>query len=325
MPANLTPQYLEADKRFKEATDTAEKIEILKEMMALIPKHKGTEKLRGDLKKKMAKLLDKAKQKDKVARKGALYVFDREGAGQVALIGAANSGKSSIVAATTRASPEVAEYPFTTWTPLAGMMNFEDIQFQLIDTPPLSEEYNEPWLFDIIRRADIVMLVVDISDKPLSDIENCREILKQHKILLTGHRPKAEPGFMIKRTIVIGNKIDLPDGQENAEILKELYTDSVPMLFICALERKSLEYLKVEIFKFLEIVRVYSKPPGKKPELDRPYVAPKGSTVLDIAAMVHKEIANKMTFARIWGRDKEGLRIPRDYVVQDKEILEFHV
>jgi ribosome-interacting GTPase 1 len=325
MPANLTPQYLEADKRFRESTDPAEKLEILKEMMAIIPKHKGTEKLRGDLKKKMAKLQDKAQQKEKVSRKGALYVFNKEGAGQVALIGAANAGKSSIVASTTRATPEVAEYPFTTWTPLAGMMLFEDIQFQLIDTPPLSEEHNEPWLFDIIRRADIVMLVVDIGDKPLVDIETCREILKENNILLTGRKRKVERGFTVKKTIVVGNKLDLPDSQENAEILKELYGDTVPMLFISALEKKSLEFLKVEIFKFLEIVRIYSKAPGKKPELDRPYVGPKGCTVLDIAAMVHKEIAEKMTFARIWGEDKDGLRIPRDYVVQDKEILEFHI
>jgi ribosome-interacting GTPase 1 len=325
MPANLPPQYKEVEKRYREAKDPAEQLEHLNEMLAIIPKHKGTEKLQGELKKRKAKLQNRLKQKEKVTRRGALYQFDKEGAGQIVLVGSPNSGKSTIVAATTRATPEIADFPYSTWSPTAGMMLFEDVQFQLIDTPPLSTEHNEPWLFDIVRRADIVMLVVDINDKPLVDIETCREILEQHKILLTGRRKKEKRGFLVKKTIVVGNKMDLPDGPENAEILTELYGDSVPMLFVSALDKKSLEHLKVEIFKFLDIVRIYTKIPGKKPDYEKPYVAPAGSTVHDIAAMVHKEIGDNLTYARIWGEDKEGIRIPRDYVVQDREILEFHV
>ena len=325
MRANLPPQYLEVEKRYREAREPSAKLEAWKDMLAIIPKHNGTEKLQGDSKKRIAKIQNRIKQKEKVARKGALYQFEKEGAGQVVLIGAPNSGKSSIVASTTRAIPEVAQFPYTTWSPTAGMMLFEDIQFQLIDTPPLSEEHNEPWLFDIIRRADVAMLVVDIGDKPLVNIETCRDILEKHKILLTGRKKKEKKGFIVKKTIVVGNKIDLPDGPENADILRELYGDTVPMLFISALDKKSLELLKIEVFKFLGIVRIYTKIPGKKPDLNRPYVAPIGSTVHDIATMVHKEIADSMTFARIWGEDKEGIRIPRDYVVQDREILEFHV
>jgi ribosome-interacting GTPase 1 len=324
MPANLTPQYLEAEKRYREAKDPSDKLDALKEMLTVIPKHKGTEKLQGDIKKRIAKIQNRVKQKEKVARRGALYQFDKEGAGQVVLIGAPNSGKSTIVSSTTRATTEVAEYPYSTWSPTAGMMLFEDIQFQLIDTPPLSEEHNEPWLFDIIRRADIAMLVVDIGDKPLVDIETCREILEQNKILLTGRKKKDKKGFIVKKTIIAGNKFDLPDSPENADILRELYGDTVPMLFISAIDKKSLEFLKIEIFKFLDIVRIYTKIPGKKPDFDRPYVAPIGSTVHDIAAMVHKEIASSMVFARIWGEDKEGIRIPKDYQVRDREILEFH-
>jgi len=324
MPANLPPQYLEVEQRYRSASDPEEKLTLLKEMLAMIPKHKGTDKLQGDIKKRMAKLQDKVKQKDKVSRKSAIYQIDKEGAGQIVLIGSPNSGKSTIVASTTGATPEVAPYPYTTWSPTTGMMLFEDVQFQLIDTPPLSEEHNEFWLFDIIRRAEIVMLVIDMGDKPLVDIETCREILKAHKILLTGRKPKEERGFMVKKTMVIGNKIDLPDGPDNAEILEELYGDTVPMLFVSAIENTSLELLKIETFKFFNIVRIYSKSPGKKADYDKPYVAPVGSTVHDIARMVHKEIAESLSFARIWGGGKNGLRIPKDYVVKDREILEFH-
>lgn len=324
MPANLPPQYLEVEQRYRQASDPEEKLAALKEMLAMIPKHKGTDKLQADIKKRIAKLQDKVKRQDKVARKSAIYQIEKEGAGQIVLIGSPNSGKSTIVASTTGATPEVAPYPYTTWSPTTGMMLFEDIQFQLIDTPPLSEEHNEYWLFDIVRRAEIVMLVVDMGYKPLVDIETCREILKEHKILLTGRKQKEEGGFMVKRTMVIGNKIDLPGGPDNAEILEELYGDTVPMLFVSAIENKSLELLKIETFKFLNVVRIYSKTPGKKADYDKPYVAPVGSTVHDIARMVHKEIADSLTFARIWGEEKDGLRIPKDYVVKDREILEFH-
>jgi hypothetical protein len=325
MPANLTPQYLEAEKRFREAKEPEKRLELLKEMLAVIPKHKGTEKLQGEIKRRIAKVQNQLQQREKVARRTPGYVFEKEGAGQVALVGPPNSGKSTILGSTTGANPEIASYPYTTWSPTAGMMLFEDIQFQLIDTPPLSKEHNEPWLFDIIRRADIVILVVDIDARPLVDIETCREILRANKILLTGRRRKEEKGFTVKRTMIIGNKLDLLHGPENAEVLKDLYRDTVPMLFVSALDRKSLERLKIEVFKFLEIVRIYTKIPGKKPDLDRPYVAPSGSTVHDIAKMVHKDIAQQLKFARIWAEGKEGIRIPRDYVVHDREILEFHV
>jgi len=325
MPANLTPQYLEVEKRYREAKDPQEKLELLKEMLATIPKHKGTEKLQADIKKRTAKLQDLLQKREKVGRKGAQYLFPREGAGQIALIGPPNSGKSSIVAVTTHARPEVESYPFTTWTPTAGMMPFEDIQFQLIDTPPLSEEHNEPWLFDIVRKADLALLVVDISDKPLDDIEGSIEILGCRKIMLTGFERTERPGFATKKAIIIGNKLDLPDGPGNAGVLEELYGDRIPLLFISTLDGDSLESLKAFIFLQLAIVRVYTKTPGKKPEFDRPYIVPAGSTVHDIATLVHHDIARSLSYARIWGEGKEGLRIPRDYVVRDKDILEFHI
>ncbi len=324
MPANLPPQYLELEQRYRHAKEPDEKLATLKEMLAMIPKHKGTDKLQADIKKRMAKLHDKIGQQEKVARRSAIYQFDKEGAGQIALIGPPNSGKSTIVASTTGAMPEVSPQPYSTWTPMAGMMIFEDIQFQLIDTPPVSKEHNEYWLFDIVRRAEIIMLVIDMGEKPLVGIETCRGILRENKILLTGRKGKEERGFMVKKTMVIGNKMDFPDAPENAEILKDLYGDTVPLLFVSAVDRKSLELLRVETFKFLNIVRVYSKAPGKKADYDKPYVAPVGSTVQDIARMVHKEIADSLKFARIWGEEKEGLRIPKDYVVKDREVLEFH-
>src|SRR5437762_1488373 len=116
MPANLTPQYMDAERRFKEAQSVTDKIAALEEMMATIPKHKGTEKLQADLKKKMSAFRKESEQAKKGGRRES-FVVEREGARQLALAGCPNSGKSQLLRALTHATPEVAEYPYTTRMP----------------------------------------------------------------------------------------------------------------------------------------------------------------------------------------------------------------
>src|SRR5215471_6465645 len=168
MPANLTPQYMEAEKRFKQAVSVEEKVAALEEMMATIPKHKGTEKLQADLKKKMSVLRKEAEDHKKGGKRES-FVVEREGARQLALVGAPNSGKSQLLRALTHATPEVAEYPYTTRIPIPGMLLFENVRLQLIDLPPISPEYTESWVPQIIRNADAVLWVLDLSDDDVLD------------------------------------------------------------------------------------------------------------------------------------------------------------
>ena len=154
MPANLPPVYFDAEKRFREAKTPESKIEALEEMLTIMPKHKGTDKLRADLRRRIAKLKEQAQQKKGGARRDAAYMIEKEGAAQIAVIGAPNTGKSALVAALTNASPEVAEFPHTTWKPTPGMAPYENIQFQLVDTPPITRDYLDPWMADLMRRAD---------------------------------------------------------------------------------------------------------------------------------------------------------------------------
>ena len=161
MPANLTPQYMEAERRFKEAGSVQEKIAAVEEMMATIPRHKGTEKLQAELKKKMSALRKESETQKKSGGRRDFFVIDREGARQLAIVGSPNAGKSQLLRDLTNATPEVAEYPYTTRTPIPGMMVFENVRLQLLDLPPISPEYTESWVAQVIRNADAVLWIVD--------------------------------------------------------------------------------------------------------------------------------------------------------------------
>ena len=168
MPANVTPEYRNAEQDYRRASNHQEKIAALERMLATVPKHKGTEKLQADIKHRLSQ------ERTETHRKGAphsapFYLVEKEGAAQVALVGPPNSGKSQLTAALTHARPEVAAYPFTTRMPIPGMMFFEDVQIQLVDLPPFSREFTEPWLPQVIRGANASMLVADLSDADVLD------------------------------------------------------------------------------------------------------------------------------------------------------------
>jgi ribosome-interacting GTPase 1 len=171
MPANLPPKYFEVEKRYREARSVSEKLKYLEEMLAVMPKHKGTDKLKADLRRRLAQLKDMGVSRKGPGRRTPIYLVDREGVGQVALLGPPNTGKSSLLAALTKAQPVIADYPYTTRTPLAGMMRFENVQVQLVDTPPLGEDYLEPWFPDLLRRADAFALVLAPPEDPAAQFD----------------------------------------------------------------------------------------------------------------------------------------------------------
>src|SRR5437763_4661897 len=170
MPANLPPQYHKAENEFRVSTTDAERLEKLREMYRLLPKHKGTEKLQSDLKQKMSRLRQELERGKSGAKKGGLsHHVPPEGAGQVVLVGAPNVGKSTLLAALTNARPEIAPYPFTTRVPQPGIMMWQDVPVQLVDLPPMAPEFFEPWVPNLIHSADAALLVVDLASDDVAE------------------------------------------------------------------------------------------------------------------------------------------------------------
>jgi uncharacterized protein len=324
MAANLTPEYLEAEKRFKSARTTSEKVEALEGMLASIPRHKGTEKLQADLKRRLSKLRAGSERRP-VSRMGLMHRVEKEGAGQVVLVGPPNSGKSQLLRCLTHATPEVADYPFTTRAPLPGMMAFEDIQIQLVDLPPVHADFPETWLYQIIRNADAALLVVDLSDPDLlEDLETTQAELRNAKVELGAAAPSGSVGWVLLKTVLVGNKLDA-SGAYDLEILKELYRDRFPILQVSANTGEGLEGLRRATFELLELVRVYTKAPGKKADLTAPYVVKRGSNLIDLAIMVHHDFFTHLKYARVWGHGRfEGQMVNRDYQLVDKDVIELH-
>lgn len=312
MPANLSPEYLAAEQDFKNADTHEEKLAALERMLSTIPKHKGTEKLQADIKRRLSRMRKEAQKKG--PRQAPVWVVRKEGAGQVALLGPPNAGKSQLVARLTHAHPEVAPYPFTTRLPTPGMMEYEKTPVQLLDMPAISAEFMERWIPQVIRAADLSVLVVDLNDDAvLEEIEFILEFVGQHRL----EAPR----------ILAGNKIDLPGSTGSLDTLRELYGSRFRYLPVSAETGAGLAEFGACVFEALGVVRFYSKPPGKPADLDKPYVVRRGATVLDAARLVHKDFAEHLKFARLHHPDGErsGLMVDREHVVEDEDILEFHV
>jgi uncharacterized protein len=328
MPANLPPQYKEAEERYRQAKTTPEKILAIEEMLAIIPHHKGTDKMIAQLRKRLSQHKEESQRRTSTSHSYDPFSIKKEGCSQVVLVGLPNSGKSQIMASLTNALPLIADYPFTTRIPLPGMMKFENVQIQLVDAPPLMDEFAETGLFNLIRNADGLAFVVDLAEDSRTQVDLVLEELDRRriKVLLKTEEKKTTIGLFYKRAILVGNKADLPEAQENSRILLETFSSKFATLCISAKEQLNLEELKGEIFSILDIVRAYTKAPGKPADLNDPVILPKGKTVLDFASQIHKDFAQKLKFARIWGKEKyDGQMVQRDYVLKDGDIIEMHL
>ncbi|MGE3314225.1 MAG: GTPase [Planctomycetaceae bacterium] len=334
MPANLTPQYQKAEDAYRRAQSPEEQVACLEQMLKLIPKHKGTEKLQADLKTRLKAARSEHDAEASAPKKGRSYRVPRQGAGQVLLIGAPNAGKSRILAELTNATPEVAPYPFTTREPLPAMMRREDVQVQLVDTPPITAAHFEPYLTGFVRTADAVILAFDGSsdDAPDQTAEVIAELAKRKTFLAdcSGFVDDDFSSIRVK-TLLAVTRSDDPGANDRLAYFAEL----VPIRFRTVRVEfgensspdagASRENLRERIYDELDVIRLYTKKPGRPADTADPFTIPKDGTVEDLAMKVHREIADKLKFARIWGTSaRDGQSVGREHILCDKDIVELH-
>jgi uncharacterized protein len=304
MPANLPPQFFEVQKKLNEASSIEEKIQIYEELLRIVPKHKGTERIQEDLKRKIAKL---RKTEIKKPKHTQLFFIKKEGAGQIVILGPPNSGKSSLLNVLTQANVKVAPYPFTTQIPQPGMIPYENLLFQLIDMPPITQDFILGWQKEIMKNADLILVLLDLSS------ENFFEDLNffQNKI--------SELNLSHKKILWVGNKIDLEEGKENFEKIK----DKFQIFPISTLKKIGLEDLKKKIFEKMEIVRVYPKSKNRPPNFDQPFVIKKGTKLIDLAKEIHEDLFKNFKFAKLFKKNSKKPKIVgKDYILEDEDIVE---
>jgi ribosome-interacting GTPase 1 len=342
MPTNVTPEYKKAEEAFRRAREPRERLDCLKEMLRTIPKHKGTEHLQADIKSRIKQLTeDLAGPKKGGKRSGPSYSVRPEGAAQVVMIGPPNAGKSALHRSLTHSRTEVGTWPFTTQLPVPGMLPFEDIQIQLVDLPPLSPEFTVPWFTTPLQTADAALLVLDLAEPACAEqLQYVLQWLEERKIHLvagwpgdeTGNIPppredeNPDPFRIVLPTLLIANKFDLDPEPGEVEALKELTGVRFSCISTSAETGHGLNAIGEFLFHGLRVVRVHTKVPGKAPDSDRPFTFFRGATVHDVARLVHKDIAESLRFARIWGAEVyDGQQVGPEHVVEDKDVIELHM
>ena len=339
MPTNVTPEYKKAEEAYRAAREPKDRLDCLKEMLRTIPKHKGTEHLQSDIKTRIKQLTEELSGPKKGGkRSGPSHVVRQEGAAQLCLIGPPNAGKSALHVKLTGSRSDIGPYPFTTHLPIPGMLPFEDIHFQLVDLPPVSADFMEPWLVNTLQHADGILLVIDVADPEcLEQVPTVLERLREKKIYLRSAWPGLpsdsphgvdeddDPFRLDLPTVLIANKSDLDPDPEEVKILEELLGLRFPALTVSAETGDGLDALGPFLFKALQVVRVYTKTPGKQADDDKPFTVRRGDTVLDVAKLVHKDIARGLKFARMWGSEVfNGQQVGPDHLVADGDIVELH-
>jgi ribosome-interacting GTPase 1 len=325
MPANLTPEYFKAEKWFRSATSNDEKIMALEQMLRVIPKHKGTDHMRADLRKKLSRLKEGGAHK-KSGKHVDIFHVPRSGAGQIVLIGAPNCGKSSIVAGLTNAKVNVADFPFATNAPVPGMVQFEDIKIELVDMPPITADYSAPGQVGTYRNCDLIAIVIDLSADVEEQMLICLDFLESRSLLVDNETPAhdSQGNVLGKKAFCICTKSDIAKAGA-LETLKTLCKYPFEFVEISATTDDGLDGLSEKLFKLLGIIRIYSKPPGKPADMTDPFTLPVGSTVMDLATTVHRQLAEKLKFARIWGTGVyDGQNTQRNHVLNDKDVIELH-
>lgn len=329
MPANLTHDYLRAEQVYKEAKTVEDKIAALEEMIRTLPKHKGTDHMLADLRRRLSKLrLEATKPKSKKGYNP--YHVPKQGGGQVVLLGPPNSGKSSIVAKTTNAQVQVTEYPFATQGPTPAMMRFEDAQIQLVDVPPITRQYLASGLLGLVKSTDAALLVGDLgSEGILEELDDVLQVLEEGRArLFDPEFPPEERETLVAYvpTLMLLNKADLPGSEDVCELIRDIYAGRFKPIPVSCHKGTGLDVLPEQLFRFLKCLRVYCKQPGKAVDRSEPFVLKQGDTILDLAHQIHRDFPEKLKQARVWGSSRfDGQAVQKDYQLADGDVVELHV
>ncbi len=327
MPANLTPQYKEAEQRYRQSRTLPAKVAALQEMMAVIPKHKGTDHLRADLRARMSRHMEELEKPKSTSGGPQPFSIRKEGAGQVLIVGLPNAGKSEILNALTRAPAKVGDYPFTTQIPMVGMLPYENIKFQLVDTPALNALDVQTRLFGLLRNTDLLLVTLNLEADPFEEMRQINVLLHEwgYSLLESGEAIDLEGSRVQKLSIILANKADAEGAEEKFARLEREYGGKFTLIKLSCLDGTGLDDVGREVFSHLKKVRVYTKSPSGEPDFDKPIVIARGSTASDAAQRLHKEWREKLKYALLWGSAKfDGQRVGRDYVLADGDVIELH-
>jgi small GTP-binding protein len=328
MPANLTPAYYKAQERYRAATEPREQLAALKEMLQLIPKHKGTEHMQADLKKRLKETKEALKNRKK-QKGGPSYSVPSHGHPQIVVIGPPNAGKSALVATLSNTDLDVQPYPYTTREPHPAIALYDTARLQLVDMPPIAAEHMEPWIGGIVRGADAVVLVVDLAAPDvLEGYEGVVAQLERHKVQLGQLSAERRDiiGWMGKRTVVAANKSDVEGALETLDVFVELSGEPFVTVPVSTTTGEGLDALRDALWKLLDLVRAIPKPPHEDPDYDDPVLLPRGSTVLDMARVIHRELVDELKEIRVWNCSDhaDGQWIGADHEIADLEVFELH-
>jgi ribosome-interacting GTPase 1 len=389
MPTNLTP---EARKKWNEASLARrphEKLQKLQEFLSLIPKHKGTSRLCAQVKRQIATLRREIEEsrKRKVGRGGSRFFIEKEGAAQLVILGPTKVGRSSLLASTTNAKVEVSDYPYTTQEPVPGMLQHEDLQFQLVEAPALVKgaadgEARGLQTLGLARNADGLILVVDLSQNPreqlslvLGELQKARiltqkpqarvEIERKHvgvglrivlfgrlidcsmqdvEAVLKGYRIRDAmvkihgkatlddvedaifESTIYRPALVVANKTDRAEATKNLNELIAFTGNKYTVLAVSCKNPFGLEKLGAELFRALDIMRIYTKEPAKKEPSPKPFILTKGSTAADLARLIHTDFYRSFSYARVWGKRLRfsPQKVGASFVLEDRDIVELH-
>ncbi len=330
MAVNLPPHYHDAEARYQKGRTPEEKLVALREMWVILPKHKASEKVQALLKTKISELTDQVEQEKNGPKKSAPGTFKiaPQGAGQVVFLGPPNAGKSRLLSKLTKANPTVAPYPFTTREPIPGMMDYEDVRVQLIDLPPITTDAYEPFITDVTRAADAAVLFLDLSDDdgPAATVATIERLKLARRVLINGLANEDDPTIYQLNTLLVANKSDDEAADIRLEIAKETLGTQFPILTVSGETGDGLEPLRKAIFELLGVMRVYTKQPGKPPDMSSPFTCPHGSTVSEFAGYVHNDFEDGVKTARVWGSAAfDGQTVGREHVVKNGDVVELHL